>query len=497
MIVLVVVVDSLRADAPSFAGGEARTPLLDGLATEGTWFADLYASGASTVPAFVSMLTGSFPHLVGVGRWRSPFLPLSAASPDSPASSVSRRPTLTTAFAAAGFRVACFHPYPSWGFLSLPGAGAVGDSQVPEAVVAALAGAGAGDLLAIVHHWWTHLPYIDRALEIAPWHRACDFALESLGRYPARIAPTLRRSYLRSVGFFSEEVLGRYLDAAGAGGREVLLVVVGDHGENWGESLPPGRRVENVYDLHGRWLTDATIRVPLLVWGRAGASAVPRRGRQDGMVRGIDVAPTIAALAGVPWPGTPPGAGPEADERGQEHEHEHATPLREGPHPPDPLLRLRGEGGEDEAQDHVTPLRVRETGEGPGVRLEIVGRSLAGWIASGDREPAEEALVVTSHNAYEPRVYPSQGPAYWRALGLRTDAGWVVWDGVGQELDVRPARGREPPGPAEVEAIRARLEAERLRAPDCGPLLPDPRGDGREERDALVERQLRMLGYLE
>jgi hypothetical protein len=121
-----------------------------------------------------------------------------------------------------------------------------------------------------------------------------------------------------------------------------------------------------------------------------------------------------------------------------------------------------------------------------------VGRSLAEWVATGVPEPADEALVVTSHNAWEPRAYPSEGPTYWRAFGLRTAAGgWVVWDGVGLELDARAAPGREPPPPDEIEAARARLEAERLHAVDGGPLLPEP------PREGPLEQQLRMLGYLE
>lgn len=446
MIVLFVVADSLRADAPSFAGGAADTPALDSLAAEGTWFADMFASGASTIPSMMSMITGSFPHNVGVGRWLHPF----------PAG----RPNLMTAFAAAGFRVLCFQPYPQFGFLTVPATGEVMDSQDTEAIVSALTNAGAEDLFVVIHHWWTHLPYVNHALSGSMWHRACDFSLESLNRHPRQVAPKLRESYLKTVRFFSEELMGRYLDAASAGGRDVLLLVVGDHGENWGESLPQGRPVEHVYDLHGRWITDETIRVPFLVWGKSVEGPLVGLGGQDGFVQGVDLAPTIADLAGVAWPGPLPTVTAE-------------------------------EGGAD---------RLIDRGLGPdGLGLDLAGRSLAKWITKGEASPANEVMTVTSHNAWVPGEYPSEGPRYWRALGLRTENRWVVWDGVERETMVRSLGSlRRAHSPDEIEAVRVRLEAERQRAVDCGPPARMPDGAvSPEEIDETVAARMRTLGYLE
>ncbi len=291
MIVLVIVADSLRHDAPSFSGGAARTPLLDSLAAEGTWFDEVIVSGGSTIPSLMSLLTGCYPHELGVGRWRHPF----------PAG----RTTLLTAFADAGFGVQCFHPYPRFGLLAVPGSGAVRSSQEPDRICEALRRARGKNHLVFVHHWWTHLPYVARALPRDGWHQACDFALDSLRRYPGRVAATLRASYHQAVTHLSEELMGRYVQAATGGGDDLLLMLTGDHGESWGEVLPRNRRVEHIFDLHGRWLADETARVPLLLWGR-GRRAVPAQGRQRGLVRGVDLGPTLADLAGVDWPGPAP-----------------------------------------------------------------------------------------------------------------------------------------------------------------------------------------------
>jgi len=442
--IVFVVADSLRADAPGFAGGAARTPLLDRLAQEGTRFDRAFASGAWTIPSLMAMLTGSYPHRLGVARWRHPF----------PA----RRPTLLTAFRAAGFEVSCLHPYPQWGFINTPGKGEVGNSQDPRAVIAALTGPRDADRLVLIHHWWTHLPYINSELPLDKWHAACDFSLESLGKYPERIAPRLERSYLESVAFLSEQLLGRYLDAAASGGGDVLLVLTGDHGETWGRSLPPGRRVENVYDLHGRWISDETIQIPFLFWGKGVGGAIPAGRTLGGIARGSDVGATIADLAGVPWPGPiPGGAGPMVCERG-----------------------LASDGRD----------------------LEIVGRSLRGCIEDDRPAPWDEAVTFSSQNCHVPRTYPDDGPAMWRTLGLRDETHWYVWDGVDAEGAVAGAAA----GAGEVDAERARavherLEQLRLAAVDPGPLIADEHlpglRAGDDEDNATVVERLRTLGYLE
>lgn len=443
MIVVIVVVDSVRADAPAYAGGDADTATLDRLAREGTWFSRAFASGASTIPSLMSLVTGSFPHRVGVARWRHPF----------PA----RRPTLMTAFAQAGFEVRCLHPYPQWGLLNTPGAGSVDDSQDIDAVRAALGAPAGADRLVFIHHWWTHLPYITRQLSAAHWHAACDFALESLQRYPGRIAPILRGSYHHALSFFSENLLPRYLDAASAGGRDVLLVVTSDHGENWGECLPPERRIEHVYDLHGRWIADATIQVPLVVWGKGADGVVPAGRRVDEPVRGVDLAPTVAALAGVPWPGPLPDcSGPQVCDRGI------------------------GASGEN---------------------LHIEGQSLAATITSGAAVPRSDVLTVSSHNTHVPRTYPTKGPALWRTLGLRTFGHWFVWDEIDQRLDIQAVDDGQTTCTEQVVAMRQRLAAECQESVDSGPLIPE--GAVEELRRAsasaadVVHQRLRTWGYLE
>ncbi len=288
MKVLLLVADSLRADAPGFGGGPA-SPTLDRLAAEGTRFKQAHCAASWTVPSLIALLTGQPPERIGVQRWRHAVSPALA--------------TLPAAFGAAGFEVRCLVPNPRWALRTLPGVTGVEDSQDLDAVQDALRGPRGADRLVVIHHWWTHLPYLQRRLPKAAWRKVCDACLHALATEPKVASGKLRELYHRAVGHLDAELLPRWLDAAAAGGDDVLVCVTGDHGESWGEAAPAGRRVEHIFDMHGRWMTDGTTHVPLLFHGTGAAGAVPPAQALSGFARGFDVAPTLCTLAGVPWSG--------------------------------------------------------------------------------------------------------------------------------------------------------------------------------------------------
>jgi len=369
------------------------------------------------------MTTGSFPHRVGVGRWRHPF-PV-------------RRPSLFTAFSAAGFEVHTAVHNPRFAFANFGFRGTPLDSEDSDAVLTALRAPRGVDRLVVVHHWWTHLPYRNEAIPRGPWRKLCSEAIAQMAGEPDG-AHRQRDLYADAISWFDRELLPRYLDAASSSGDPVLLALTGDHGENWGEALPPGRRMEHIYDLHGRWLTDDTTRVPLLFWGNGAEGAIAGRQMLGGFARGVDVAPTLAALAGVPWPGPLPDLrGPTLVDRG---------------------IGLHGEG------------------------LELDGLSLASCIEGGLPAPSRSALTVTSHNAIVPARYPSNGRRMWRRFGLRTADRRYQWDGQAGLREVTSREddvGAAPIGPWSrlAESFRptlatwAQLARERSRAVGPGARL--------------------------
>jgi arylsulfatase A-like enzyme len=107
-------------------------------------------------------------------------------------------------------------------------------------------------------------------------------------RYP-------RAEYAGEVSYVDDQVgrLRREIERLGLAGR-VILVVTADHGELLGEH---GVHFDHV------GLLEPSLRVPLIVWA---PGRVPP-GRHDTPARGLDVAPTVLALTGLPAPASMQG----------------------------------------------------------------------------------------------------------------------------------------------------------------------------------------------
>ena len=453
MIVLVLVVDSLRADAPGFGGGEALTPTMDALAAGGTLYEQAIASAGWTVPSLNAIAAGTFPHRIGVARWRHPY--------------PRRRPTLFSAFAQAGFEVFSFFHNQRWAFAGSQQRGTVGDSRDRDAILAALRAPRGSDRLVFVHHWYTHLPYLNESMTRTKWKGACDAILAELADDPGR-RPYWRRKYLDTVEYLDEQLLPAYLEAARSGGDDVLVCLTADHGENWGESLPAGETVNHIYDLHGRWLTDDTTHVPLVFFGGRRGAEVAAGQRLGGFARGVDVAPTVCALAGVPWPGE--------------------------------LVDIEAE-------------TLIDRGIATVADLSLDGVSLEASLRAGEPAPTTQALTVTSNNAIVPAKYPRAGQKLWRRYSIRTAEARYVWDGVDRTRHVQGPDGELHRASRWGGVLRDRITGagglyremarERTEAVDAGKMLDKALFPGAGDDDASLDdaaapdlaESMRMLGY--
>ena len=283
MRIVFLMVDSMRADAPGFAGGDAKTPALDAMAGEGAAAGCMVSCSPWTVPSVAAMMTGAYAHRLGLYRWEQPW-------PD-------QFPTVFRAFSAAGYQVASFVFDPKHLFRRVAEAGVAGTSQDLDAVVAWLAGCTSPDLFLFVHYWGTHFPYIDRPMTMRAWKKVADRVLGAMNESPRDVRPKVRGLYLRAIERMSERFLPRLVEAAGkhAGAGGTLLVVVSDHGESWGERLGKEARLGDVFDLHGNALFEESIRVPCVFWGPPWT-----KGRRvSGLTRTVDIAPTLLEAAGI------------------------------------------------------------------------------------------------------------------------------------------------------------------------------------------------------
>jgi arylsulfatase A-like enzyme/Flp pilus assembly protein TadD len=272
---LLVTIDTLRADAPGFAGNaRVATPNLDRLAAAGRVFTNAHAHNVVTLPSHTNILTGLYPYQHGV-RDNSGFVLPPTVS------------TVATVLHAAGYATGAFvGAYPldsryglARGFdeyddRTTKGAGDEqlvlaerrGDEVVAPALAWWVAHAGKPRFL------WVHL-YDPHAKYVPPEPFATRYRSDP---YLGEVA---------AVDAFLGPLLLPHLE-----GRErpCLVVVTGDHGE---------ARGDHGEETHGLFAYEATLHVPLVLWGPG-----VLEGRDGRAARHVDIFPTLLAAAGVTAP---------------------------------------------------------------------------------------------------------------------------------------------------------------------------------------------------
>lgn len=264
-------IDTLRADRLGAYGYQpATTPNLDRLAATGVRFTDATAHSPLTLPAHAGILTGRYPARFGLRL--NGIAPL-AESAETVAERLREGGYQTAAIVAS---VILDESYGlSQGFAryddEMPpiagGSAALSELQRPGREVADLAVKWLDARPAAPWFLWLH--FFDPHL---PYNAPAEFEK----RHP-------RRPYDAEVASVDSSV-GRVLSRVDR--TSTFLVLTGDHGESLGDH----RELD-----HGFFVYDATLHVPLIV---AGPGLKPATVREQ--VRGVDIAPTLEALAGLP-----------------------------------------------------------------------------------------------------------------------------------------------------------------------------------------------------
>ncbi len=285
-LVVLIIIDTLRADHLGCYGHDAiETPHLDQLAREGTLYAQAITAAPVTLPSVTSIMTGAYPVQHGI-RDNGAYQLGDAWC------------TVGERFAEAGYRTGAFV---SAGVLGrehrLDQGFEVYDDDfgapftIYDPVIDALDVARQG-----IERRANDT--VDQALAWALDHRGEDLFLclhlfdPHLPRDPP---PAFRRAYAHNLYdgeiAFTDSEIGRLLAGLRVAWspREMLTVVVGDHGEGLGD---------HEEELHGFLLFDELVRVPLILHGRGIRSGQ----RVAEVVRTIDIAPTICAIAGLTTP---------------------------------------------------------------------------------------------------------------------------------------------------------------------------------------------------
>ena len=271
---LLITIDTWRADSPGFAGGRAATPVLDRLAQQGRVFEQAHAHNVLTLPSHANILTGQYPFQHGV-RENSGF-ELAAGVP-----------TLATVLAAAGYATGAFvGAFPLDAQFGLQHGFAVYDDKFPKGYHAReveVPERRGDQVVAPALAWWRQHDGEKRFLWVhlydphAPYTPPEPF----LSRYAA--APYLGE--VAATDSFLAPLLGGF-----EGGSEAptVIVVTGDHGEALGDH---GEKT------HGLFAYESTLHVPLVLWGPG-----VEPGRDPRPVGHVDILPTVLDLLGVEAP---------------------------------------------------------------------------------------------------------------------------------------------------------------------------------------------------
>ncbi|MGE0640752.1 MAG: sulfatase-like hydrolase/transferase [Thermoanaerobaculia bacterium] len=270
--ILLVTIDTLRADSLGHSsGGRVATPWLDRLAAGGVSFPGAHAHNVATLPSHANILTGRLPYEHGVRDNGGFALPRAI-------------PTLATLLHDAGYATGAFV-----GAFPLErrfGLDAGFDRYDDEVRGAASRNAGApaerrGDrVVERALAWWNSSRVKPRFLWLhfydphAPYEAPEPFA----SRYPDE--PYLAE--IAALDSYLAPLLEPHLEGRAA---PATIVVTADHGEALGE---------HGETTHGVFAYEATLHVPLLLWGEGIAPAVDPR-----LAQHIDIAPTLLERAGL------------------------------------------------------------------------------------------------------------------------------------------------------------------------------------------------------
>jgi arylsulfatase A-like enzyme/Flp pilus assembly protein TadD len=291
--VLLITIDTLRADALGAYGGAVRTPALDRLAAEGVRFDFAHAHAVLTLPSHTSILTGQYPYQHGI-RENSGY----RLAPNAQ--------TLATRLKQAGYATGAFvGAFPVHSRFGLNIGFDVyddrfGETRAPTEFVMPERPASAVVPLArewirkanpesrIPNPWfaWIHLfdPH-------APYRPPPPFDAEYAGRpYYGEVAAT-------------DAALAPLLDEVRSAAQPTIVVVTGDHGESLGEHGEA---------THGLFAYEATLRIPLIVAEVGGTVRLKPDTTNAGEVshvsaRHVDILPTILDAVGVQVPPGLPG----------------------------------------------------------------------------------------------------------------------------------------------------------------------------------------------
>ncbi len=273
--VVLITIDTLRADAMSSYGGPANTPNIDALAASGARFTFAHAHTVLTLPSHTTILSGRLPYEHGVrdnGGFRV------RAGTETLATRLKRLGFATGAFVGGFPLTKRFGLTPGFDVYDdqMPEMRGAIEASMPERPADAVVGRALdwigrqnGRFFAWVHVYDPHSPY----------------------RPPADLAAQYASQPYYGEVAFVDRAFGPLFDRLRSLSRPVTVVLTADHGESLGEHGEA---------THGMFAYESTLHVPLII-ARVGGRPRSSRGIViDTPARHIDIVPTVLDAIGAP-----------------------------------------------------------------------------------------------------------------------------------------------------------------------------------------------------
>ena len=270
--VLLVTIDTLRADVVGAYGGRALTPNLDRLAAQGARFDFAHAHAVVTLPSHASILTGRYPYEHGIRDNTGYRLPATER-------------TAAVLLKAQGFATGAFiGGFPldrrfglNAGFDAYDDRLNVGSDAAERERRADVVVKAAVDWIDTQQgKWFTWVHVYDPHVVYEP-------PAEWAARFPSE-------PYLGEVSW-TDAALGTLFDRVASDTRPTVVVVTSDHGEGLGE---------HGESTHSIFAYESTLRVPLIVTRLGGHAATVNGVRIDRPVRHVDLLPTLLDAVAAP-----------------------------------------------------------------------------------------------------------------------------------------------------------------------------------------------------
>lgn len=322
--IVLVILDTARADAFSPWGGVRKTPVMQRLFEEGLAYRRAMTQAPWTLPSTASLFSGKLPteHLISgesmrwvnnaptsprkvIRRYRDTWLPKAMRQRGYETWGASCNPWVSrwSGFGLFGFRKwtdFAAMPHASDGgkarrerLALLLGRRDKGGERVAESFAQFLGGVdGAGPIFAFMNLMEMHAPYGSPRphYPYSTIRRLADPRLRTLfypellfnagvQQPPSGLTKIMKTLYFAQASY-ADLILGRIVRTIRDNGRPTVLMVVGDHGENLGE--------DGLFN-HDSSLSDRLLHVPFVAWGQ-----------------GVDLGPAVVdepvSLQGVtPW----------------------------------------------------------------------------------------------------------------------------------------------------------------------------------------------------